>query len=327
MAISQKDNGKWQVQIDRKGMPRVRKTFQTEKQAILFEEKYLKDNSPDVSDNRRLMDLIELWHELHGALLKNHDNRKRNLEYLCQLLKNPVAYRLMPEDILRLRTVRLKSIEPKTWNNELGLLKSVYNRLYKLKVIDYHNPIESVDPLRLQEQQLSFLNQAEITTLLHEIQARGKNLDTYWVTQLCLWTGARWGEAERLTRKQLHDGMVTYAKTKNFKTRSIPLKPVFYAELLKHIGYRGNNERCFSNCAKAFEHAVKRAHLVLPDRQLTHICRHTYASHFMMSGGNILVLQKILGHADIKMTMRYAHLAPEHLKDAITHSPMANVLL
>lgn len=37
----------------------------------------------------------------------------------------------------------------------------------------------------------------------------------------------------------------------------------------------------------------------------------------MMNGGNIYDLQKILGHSDLKMTMRYAHLSPEHLKNAI----------
>jgi site-specific recombinase XerD len=35
----------------------------------------------------------------------------------------------------------------------------------------------------------------------------------------------------------------------------------------------------------------------------------------MMAGGNILTLQKILGHSDIKMTMIYAHLAPDYLGD------------
>ncbi len=39
--------------------------------------------------------------------------------------------------------------------------------------------------------------------------------------------------------------------------------------------------------------------------------RHTFASHFMMNGGNILVLQHVLGHTDIKMTMRYAHFATQ----------------
>ena len=44
-----------------------------------------------------------------------------------------------------------------------------------------------------------------------------------------------------------------------------------------------------------------------------HALRHTFASHFIMSGGNLLALQKILGHSDVKMTMIYAHLAPDFL--------------
>jgi site-specific recombinase XerD len=44
-----------------------------------------------------------------------------------------------------------------------------------------------------------------------------------------------------------------------------------------------------------------------------HALRHTFASHFVMNGGNLLALQKILGHSDLKMTMIYAHLAPDFL--------------
>ncbi|MFO0572581.1 MAG: site-specific integrase [Polyangia bacterium] len=44
-----------------------------------------------------------------------------------------------------------------------------------------------------------------------------------------------------------------------------------------------------------------------------HLLRHTFASHFVMAGGNLLALQEILGHKDVKMTMLYAHLAPEYL--------------
>ena len=53
------------------------------------------------------------------------------------------------------------------------------------------------------------------------------------------------------------------------------------------------------------------AHLMRP----WHAMRHTFASHFVMNGGNILALQKILGHSDIKMTLQYAHLAPDFLGD------------
>lgn len=42
----------------------------------------------------------------------------------------------------------------------------------------------------------------------------------------------------------------------------------------------------------------------------------------MMNGGNILVLQRVLGHTDVKMTMRYAHFAPDHLEDAVKLNPL-----
>ncbi len=41
-----------------------------------------------------------------------------------------------------------------------------------------------------------------------------------------------------------------------------------------------------------------------------------------MNGGNILTLQKILDHQSLAMTMRYAHLAPDHLQDAVKFGPV-----
>lgn len=41
----------------------------------------------------------------------------------------------------------------------------------------------------------------------------------------------------------------------------------------------------------------------------------------MIGGGSILVLQKILGHTSLAMTMRYAHLAPDHLQEALRLNP------
>lgn len=52
--------------------------------------------------------------------------------------------------------------------------------------------------------------------------------------------------------------------------------------------------------------------------------RHTFASHFMMNGGEILVLQRIIGHSNIRETMRYSHSSPEHLEDAVLFNPLAN---
>jgi len=58
---------------------------------------------------------------------------------------------------------------------------------------------------------------------------------------------------------------------------------------------------------------------------LTHVLRHTFASHFIMNNGNLLVLQKILGYTDIKTTMRYARLAQGHLEEALKLNPLTNL--
>jgi len=48
--------------------------------------------------------------------------------------------------------------------------------------------------------------------------------------------------------------------------------------------------------------------------------RHSFASWFVMRGGSLQALQAILGHQDIKMTLRYAHLAPDHLRSEMTRT-------
>ncbi len=84
-------------------------------------------------------------------------------------------------------------------------------------------------------------------------------------------------------------------------------------------------DRFFRVSMSPFRLGVEKAGIRLPEGQLTHVLRHTFASHFMMNGGNILVLQKILGHSSLTMTMRYAHLAPDHLQEAARLNPLALV--
>lgn len=47
-----------------------------------------------------------------------------------------------------------------------------------------------------------------------------------------------------------------------------------------------------------------------------HDLRHTYASQLRMNGADLHDIQKLLGHSDMRMTTRYAHLSPEHLATA-----------
>ena len=173
---------------------------------------------------------------------------------------------------------------------------------------------------------MSFLTLEQIKVLLQALEVGG---DALLVAKVCLATGARWSEAEGLRPSQVRGGMVNFSGTKSGKNRSVPITEDLEEALWAHLRARYGEEgmatasRFFVACMERFRSAVPRAGLSLPKGQLTHVLRHTFASHFMMNGGNILVLQKILGHSSLAMTMRYAHLAPDHLQEAARLNPLA----
>lgn len=284
---------------------------------------HLARKKDEPTDLRTLKELVELWYKYQGINLSDGESRKRKLDDMASALGNPQACRLTAEQFVEHRYKRLQSgISAKTVNNQHGYLSAVFNKLRKLKVIDYGNPINEVDFIKIQERQLSYLSVDQIKLLLDTIKIGCVNQSTWYVAQICLRTGARWGEAERLRFKQLHNCRVTYEFTKSKKTRTIPLDGEFYNDLIRWAGYKNPDDRVFTNCIGAFRRAVTRSEIELQKGQNSHVLRHSFASHFIMNGGNILTLQKILGHADISQTMTYAHLAPEHLADAVRLNPV-----
>jgi hypothetical protein len=104
------------------------------------------------------------------------------------------------------------------------------------------------------------------------------------------------------------------------KRREVPMNSATGAALHalgdKTEGYvfRKTSGVAWGSIRTAFERAVRDAKL---DDFTFHDLRHTFASHFMMRGGNLAELRDLLGHADIKMTTRYAHLSPSHLRAAV----------
>lgn len=148
-----------------------------------------------------------------------------------------------------------------------------------------------------------------------------KRLRCQW---LCLSTGARWSEAEEIRTTQIQKGILQFALTKSGKNRAVPIDDGLHQEL-RQIADASETNRLFKYSTSAFRDAIERSGIKLPEGQLTHILRHTFASHFMMNGGNILTLQRILGHSSLAMTMKYAHLAPDHLQEAVKLNPLSRL--
>ncbi len=326
VAIEKLPDGRWKVDVEPVKGKRFRKTFKTKSEATRFEAtcrtKVIEtpDWSPRLPDLRRLSVLVGVWYDLHGHALRDGKRRRSKLDALSKVLGNPVAARLSPDLYAHNRRVRLEAgTSGKTLNNELGYLRAVYNELKALGQIDYGNPLLLVRPLRIQERELSWLTADQVVHLLGSIRDGCDNPHTEPVTLICLATGARWSEAEKLKPSSMRNSVITFSGTKSGRVRSVPISASLEAFVLDHWKRFG----LFTGCITSFRRALARTGIKLPKGQATHALRHTFASHFMQNGGNILALQKILGHSSLVMTMRYAHLAPDHLADAIRFGPLA----
>lgn len=233
-------------------------------------------------------------------------------------MRNPIASSITAKDFAYYRSLRLDEdkVTPNTVNHELAYIKAVFNELDRAGEWTLPNPFGKLKAIKFDETELAWLTTEQIKRLMVELE-NSTNPSAVVVARICLATGARWGEAEGLTGLQVRDGRITFSKTKSGKTRSVP-----YSDTVIENYVRGKTGRLFESCAGAFRKAVERANIELPAGQLTHVCRHTFASHYLMNGGDILTLQKILGHSTLTMTMRYAHFAPEHLADTPEKCPL-----
>ena len=179
--------------------------------------------------------------------------------------------------------------------------------------------IEAVPRIRLEKERqgrLRWLTQAEITKLL-DACTKSRNEELEACVVLDLNTGLRRGELLELTweRIDLSRGIIRLELTKSGRGREVPLNADSYGALVS-LGPKDEGRVFKMRYIKtAYNHAVRVAKL---DDVNFHTLRHTFASWAVMRGVSLKELQELLGHASLAMTMRYAHLAPEHLRTAVS---------
>ncbi len=316
-----------------RGGKRFRKTFKTQAEAKAYEAWLTTQVNQDAKwqperrDTRKLSALVDLWFTHHGTGLSAGADMHRRLKAMVEAMGDPVADRFKVEMFATYRTARLDAgITASNMNREHAYLRAMFNELIRLGHWSRDNPMANLRQFRVQQTELSYLTLDQIATLLDALK-QSRNPHVTLISKICLATGARWSEAEELRSTQVKNGLIEYARTKSGKTRAVPIDEQLEAEILAHTTNHSTAGRIFSYSISAFREGVERAALALPDGQMTHVLRHTFASHFTMNGGNILTLQRILGHANVTMTMRYAHLSPEHLQEAKRLNPLGRLTL
>ncbi|GAG80440.1 unnamed protein product, partial [marine sediment metagenome] len=120
----------------------------------------------------------------------------------------------------------------------------------------------------------------------------------------------------------LKHGFILLDISKNGERLEIPINQTLKGTLqglvrrldVPYVFYDQVTTKPYKDIKRSFNTAVRRAKI--HDFKF-HDLRHTFASHLVMAGADLTMVKELLGHKDIKMTLRYAHLAPAHKAKAV----------
>lgn len=241
--------------------------------------------------------------------------------------------KIQKEDIEKMQRELSRKHNAKGANNIMAVVKSIFKDAHRDGYL-VRNPAEYIPKLKEPPRPDTYWTKPEIDQFLKS--NIGNPLYDFFL--LALNTGLRLGELgalqwdrvdfslNQISVTRTRDKSGVRETTKSNLRRIVPMNSVSRACLLKLFKTRTASPFVFTKADgewidihHVYRDLIKAKKKALITSKLsTHGLRHTFASQFMMNGGNIFDLQKILGHADLKETQRYAHLSNEHLQKAIS---------
>ncbi|MDP3792202.1 MAG: tyrosine-type recombinase/integrase [bacterium] len=136
------------------------------------------------------------------------------------------------------------------------------------------------------------------------------------------WLDIDWNNKMLIVRHSWCEVNNSLDTPKSNRDRHIPLTNGIYDMLWqrkKNSGFVFVDKKGNKFDTKRLNQEIGEACIRAGIRKITcHTLRHTFASHLVMAGASLKAIQELLGHANIQITMRYAHLTPSSLREAIT---------
>jgi len=254
------------------------------------------------------------------------------------------------------KTARLKAgTKPATVNRDMTALKAALSKAVEWNMLEAH-PLTKVKPAKVDgKKKIRFLDPGEEKNLRQALEDRAEvmrqerdNANAWRAERgyklfpslrsvpfpdhitpmvlLSINTGIRRGEMFNLDWQDVDFSRALLTidgdNAKSGSTRHIPLNKEALTVLkewhdqTKGTGlvFPGKEGKPMDNIKKGWSGIVKAANLT---NFRWHDLRHHFASRLVMAGVSLNTVRELLGHADIKMTLRYAHLAPEHKAAAV----------
>jgi len=245
------------------------------------------------------------------------DGDKERIDLLSDLFGDTRTDSIKPSDIeKKLREVSVeRKWKPATTNRH----KAVLSLIFRLAL---NNGKVAMNPARLVRRLPEDNHVIRFLTPDEEQRLKAVLTPERWaIVQLALMTGCRAGELWALkwseVNRKTESPQIALVKTKNKSIRYVPLNTDALAALLvlekakNTAGYvlRREPYRFW------FESAITKAKIL---NFRFHDIRHTFASRCTMNGVGPVALAALLGHKSLAMVLRYSHLAPKHLADAVS---------
>jgi len=243
---------------------------------------------------------------------------------LLVLLGNHNVATLQSDDLKRylLYCINERKLSENTLHSRLNALKFYYEQVLKKEQFFF-----SIPRPKKAATLPKFFSQEEITSIIKSVV----NLKHRTMLMLCYSTGMRVSEVVNLKISQIlaHRNCILIERAKGKKDRLVQLSPVLLIALRAYaIQYKiGKEGYLFPGQQKITPYSSRSLQKILQEAKLkagiikpgsVHALRHSFATHLLDKGTDISIIQKILGHNDIKTTLRYLHTSNRDLLKVIS---------
>lgn len=268
--------------------------------------------------------LAERYLKLVSAQKRGYHSERYRIAILIEHLGKHRSWDLTAEHAERFKLARSKVVRPATINRELGNLKHIMRMAIAWKYLGT-NPFANVGLLYVPGRPERVLEEGEETKLLAACdKVRSPHLRPIIV--LALNTGMRKGEILSLKWPQLDftKRTIFVVETKSEQGRRyIPMNDTVH-DLLSRLPRKRGTQLVFPSPRnpghRMRDHKVgfaKAVRLAKIPHIRFHDLRHTFATRLVHGGTNLVTVQKLLGHAKITMTSRYAHSMMDDRMNAV----------
>jgi len=218
--------------------------------------------------------------------------------------------------VTRFKATKKTPIAPATVNRELACLKTLFSKAVEWGRIE-KNTVRAVKKIKEDNAREQILTAEEARSL---VESATESIRPVLI--IALNTGMRKNEILSLkwTNVDFLRGYILIETSKSGKPRKIPMNGAVSSALmgLPHVAefvfYNPETKAPVQDIKRAFNTACQRAEI---KGLRLHDLRHTAATWMIQAGVDIVTVSRILGHASIQMTMRYAHPTPENMKRAV----------